>query len=128
MPSGGGSTEQANRRISMLNKEKIVNIAYTCHAANTAWCEVNKDPVLSWEQCRESAVKGVEFLLTNPGAPASAQHNAWMADKTADGWKFGLVKDAEKKEHPCLVPFDQLPDWQQAKDRLFQSIVHALTS
>jgi hypothetical protein len=128
MPSGGGSREKTNRRIRMLSEEKIHNIAYVCHAANTAWCNVNNDPVLSWDQCKGSAIKGVEFLLANPGALASAQHNAWMADKTADGWKFGLVKDAEKKEHPCLVPFDQLPDWQQAKDRLFQSIVHALTS
>jgi len=36
------------------------------------------------------------------------------------------VKDTEKKEHPCIVPFDQLPREQQAKDYLFRGVVHAV--
>jgi hypothetical protein len=32
---------------------------------------------------RDSAIKGVEFKLDNPDAGHDAQHNAWMADKTA---------------------------------------------
>ena len=30
------------------------------------------------------------------------------------------------KTHPCMVPFDQLPEWQQKKDKLFLAIVRAL--
>jgi hypothetical protein len=36
------------------------------------------------------------------------------------------VKDPEKKEHPCFVPYESLPAEQQAKDHLFKGIVAAL--
>lgn len=35
-----------------------------------------------------------------------------MANKIADGWKYGEAKDPEAKTHPCLVPFDKLPEFQ----------------
>ena len=36
------------------------------------------------------------------------------------------VKDAERKEHPCCVPYDALPVEQKTKDYLFRAVVHAL--
>lgn len=112
-----------------LPKEEV--IARVCHEANAAWCRTHGDmSQLTWESAaqwqRDSAVAGVQFALANPDAPASAQHDAWSADKIAAGWKYGPVKDAEKKAHPCLVAFEELPPPQQAKDRLFRAIVHAL--
>lgn len=108
-----------------------VLIAQVCHEANRAWCEVNGDiSQKPWDDAepwqRDSAIKGVAFALANPDAPASAQHDAWSADKLAAGWRFGEVKDADAKTHPCLVPFDQLPHHQQAKDRLFKAVVASL--
>jgi hypothetical protein len=47
-----------------------------------------------------------------------------MKQKLDDGWKYGPVKDPEKKEHPCLVSFSELPKEQQAKDFIFRAIVH----
>lgn len=64
--------------------------------------------------------------MNNPLAPQSAQHDAWSQDKINDGWIYGVEKDAEKKTHPCLVPFDQLPEFQQKKDALFCAIVDSL--
>jgi hypothetical protein len=109
----------------------IIAIAQVCHEANRTWCLVHKDASqCDWDGAhawqRESAIKGVEFALANPDAPVSAQHDAWSADKLKDGWKYGAVKDAAAKTHPCLVPFDQLPSIQQAKDHLFRAIVRAL--
>jgi hypothetical protein len=75
---------------------------------------------------RESAIKGVQFKLENPDAKDDAQHNAWMKDKVDAGWIYGISKDAEKKTHPCIVPFEQLPLFQQKKDALFCAIVDAL--
>jgi len=108
-----------------------LQIAIICHEANKALCEVNGDfSQKSWGDAadwqRESAVKGVNFRIDNPDAPASAQHDAWSKDKLADGWVYGEVKDADKKTHPCLVSFEGLPEFQQKKDKLFQGIVDAL--
>lgn len=109
----------------------VESIARICHEANKALCESHGDySQLPWNAAadwqRESAIKGVEFALANPEAPASAQHDAWTRDKIDNGWKYGPVKDADKKEHPCLVPFDQLPSEQRAKDFLFKSVVRGL--
>jgi hypothetical protein len=46
-----------------------------------------------------------------------------MQEKKAAGWIYGPVKDPEKKEHPCIVPYDQLPIEQRTKDYLFKAIV-----
>jgi hypothetical protein len=114
-----------------MNEVNVMQIAVVCHQANKAWCEANEDySQKDWEQAedwqRDSAIKGVEFAIANPDAGDSAQHDAWSADKVADGWFFGDVKDPVKKTHPCLVPFDQLPEFQQKKDRLFRAIVNSL--
>ena len=50
-----------------------------------------------------------------------------MKEKEDTGWKHGPVKDPEKKEHPCMVPFADLPVDQQAKDFIFMSVVHSLS-
>jgi hypothetical protein len=68
----------------------------------------------------------VAFQLENPQAPASASHDSWLAAKAADGWKYAPMKDVAKKEHPCFVPYGELPIEQRRKDYLFKAIVAAL--
>ena len=115
-------------------KRKITTvdrIAKVAHEANRAWCEENGDTSQpKWEDApgwqTNSAIEGVKFHLQNPDAGDSASHDNWMKQKIAEGWVHGEVKDPEKKTHPCIVPFDHLPEVQQKKDRLFRAIVHAL--
>lgn len=108
-----------------------LEIAKICHQANKAWCEANGDDsqkdwdsAEAWQQ--DSALKGVEFRINNPEAGKDAQHNAWMEDKLVSGWVYGETKDVQKQTHPCIVPFEQLPEFQQKKDALFCAIVDAL--
>lgn len=58
--------------------------------------------------------------------PAIFKELQWWEKRDISGWVFGEVKDAELKTHPCIVPFNQLPEFQQKKDKLFCSIVDAL--
>lgn len=107
-------------------------IARVCHEANRGYCESIGDlSQKSWtgaEQWqRDSAIKGVEFALSNPSAPASSQHDAWLADKFSNGWSYGPVKNPDTKEHPCCVPYDQLPVAQRLKDSLFKAVVASLS-
>lgn len=111
---------------------KIEDIAKVCHEANRALCTgLGDDSQLPWEDApewqRTSAVNGVQFNIDNPDAPASASHDSWLAEKESGGWKFGPVKDANLKEHPCCVPYEELPKEQQAKDHLFKATVAALS-
>src|SRR4051812_15318849 len=103
-------------------------IAKVCHEANRAYCAAIGDTSqLPWEDApqwqRDSAFMGVEHRLANPFAPASASHDSWLAVKEAEGWKYGPVKDADKKERPCFVPYDELPEAQKLKDHLFCAVV-----
>lgn len=107
------------------------SIAKVCHEANRAYCQsIGDNSQLPWEDGpewqRNSAIKGVEFCLANPDAPPSANHESWLKVKEAEGWRYGPIKDPEKKEHPCFVPYEQLPVEQQKKDALFKAIVAAL--
>ena len=120
-----------NSKEASLQSAKIVSIAKVCHQANKAWCELNGDhSQFNWDDAEEwqvrSAEMGVKFKIDNPDAGNDAQHNSWMAEKVADGWIYGEEKSSEAKTHPCIVPFEQLPEFQQKKDALFCAIVDAL--
>lgn len=117
-------------RVEPVTHRQLV-IAKVCHEANRAYCQAlgdNSQP--AWEEAprwqQESAVAGVRFHLANPDAGPEASHESWLAQKEADGWVYGEVKDPEAKTHPCMVPFSELPVEQQAKDFIFRSIVHAM--
>lgn len=106
------------------------DVARLAHEVNRAYCQaLGDDSQPPWELApqwqKDSAMLGVALHLDNPNAGPQASHESWGAQKIADGWKYGPVKDPERKEHPCLVPFDQLPREQQAKDFLFRGVVHA---
>ena len=113
---------------------EVKQIAMVCHEANRAYCatlgdssQAPWDVAPEWQ--RKSAMTGVEFHLKTleSGAEpqASASHESWLREKEADGWKFGPVKNAETKEHPCFVPYDQLPPEQKVKDYIFCGVVKA---
>lgn len=106
-------------------------IAKVCHEVNKAYCEALGDnSQLPWEDAPEwqkaSAQMGVDLHSEGEHGP-QASHVSWMKQKLDDGWNYGPIKDAEKKEHPCLVSFSELPVEQQAKDYIFRAIVHSLS-
>lgn len=109
----------------------IEKTAKVCHEANRAYCQAigdNSQP--SWEDApdwqKSSAMDGVRFHQSNSDAGPDASHNNWLAHKKADGWKWGPVKDPDAKEHPCFVPYEELPIEQRAKDYIFRAICHAM--
>jgi len=111
----------------MLDAENIARVA---HEVNRAYCQALGDSSQpAWEDApewqRSSARMGVDLHIMGDFGP-EASHISWMNQKVEDGWVYGEVKDAEAKTHPCIVPFDQLPKEQQAKDFIFRAVVHAL--
>jgi hypothetical protein len=109
----------------------IEQVARVAHEANAALCvSIGEDSKVSWDEApgwqRESAISSVRFLLENPDAQPRALHERWMRHKLESGWRYGQLKDAEARTHPCLVPFEQLSPGQKAKDHLFVGVVLAL--
>ena len=110
---------------------RVEDVASICHEVNRAYCQSMGDmSQLSWQEApgwqKESATKGVEYHLSNPHAKPSDSHESWLKEKERDGWVYGEVKDPDKKEHPCFVPYDNLPKEQKAKDYIFSAIVRSL--
>jgi hypothetical protein len=117
-------------REQMHGAHPLDAIARVCHEVNREYCRaLGDDSQPSWEDApewqRASARMGVDLHLMGDFGP-EASHISWLKQKEAEGWKYGPVKDADKKEHPCYVPYDELPPEQQAKDYIFRAIVHAL--
>lgn len=51
-------------------------------------------------------------------AIAENAHDIWARARMNDGWTYGPVRDDDKKQHPDLVPYAQLPDSEKDYDRL----------
>lgn len=110
---------------------EIVDIARICHETNRAYCKsIGDNSQPAWDDAplwqKKSAVAGVKFALAAERKPEDS-HNSWLAEKEREGWKYGPSKDSNKKEHPCIVPYEQLPAAQKLKDHLFLAIVNVFT-
>jgi hypothetical protein len=106
----------------------IDRIAPVVHEAIRQWQRVNGQPVSPpWEEAtweRDSTREAVALALTDP--TPGQQHQKWLDERRAQGWTWGPVKDGERKTSPSLVPFNDLPEVEKAKDRLVIAIVRAL--
>ncbi len=110
---------------------KIESIAEVAHETNRAYCRtIGDNSQVPWRDApewqRTSAINGVQFHLDNPDANPAASHDNWLKEKCAEGWKYGKTKDTQTKEHPCCVPYDELPPKQIVKDSLFTGVVSVL--
>lgn len=48
---------------------------------------------------------------------AKNAHDIWAKQRLAEGWSYGPTRNDSKKEHPCLVPYEELPDSEKQYDR-----------
>lgn len=109
----------------------IHKIAKVCHEVNRAYCEsIGDGSQPTWEGAPEwqklSSCSGVQLQLDNPDLTPEQRHESWFAEKSADGWLWGEVKDTVAKLNPCCVPYSELPVAQQTKDYLFSAVVRSM--
>ena len=111
-----------------LSIEQIAEIAYGVNRLYCLQIEDCKPPC--WndidDEKRRSYMAGVQSIMSDPGQRPEQTHQLWMASLYKDGWKYGKIKNAKKKEHPCFMSFQDLPEEQQVKDYLFNSTVNSL--
>lgn len=107
-----------------MTNEQIAKLA---HEVNRAYCvSIGDASRPSWEDApewqRKSAMNGVAAHIKEPRTPRES-HELWLAEKRADGWTYGAVKDVSAKTHPCFLPYEDLPAEQRAKDFLLAAVV-----
>ena len=44
-------------------------------------------------------------------------HEVWAKARIDEGWTYGEKRDDIHKKHPCLVPYDELPEEEKEYDR-----------
>ena len=44
-------------------------------------------------------------------------HEVWSENRLRDGWVYGEERNDELKHHPCLIPYDELPESEREYDR-----------
>ena len=69
--------------------------------------------------------KDQESLIEQLAANA---HDVWARERMSNGWTWGQARDDAAKKHPCLVPYEQLPESEKVYDRqmVIQTIKAAL--
>ncbi|WP_233205179.1 RyR domain-containing protein [Alkalicaulis satelles] len=90
---------------------------------------LGEDELPPWDEAEpwqvESTLAAVRFRMAHPDAPPGVQHEQWMEEKRASGWRHGAVRDNARKMHPMMMPFNDLPDTEKRKDVLIQKVVDA---
>lgn len=115
----------------MGNEGYVREIAKVCHEVNRAYCESMDDySQPAWDDApkwqKVSAIHGVKFQLENPDLSPEEIHENWYNEKKEAGWRYGPVKSVEHKEHPCMLPYQDLHLSQRAKDFIFKGVVQAI--
>jgi len=114
-----------------MSNRTIEACARAAYEANRAYCfalgDYSHGP---WEHApewqTESTKAGVPGVLA--GRTPEQMHEHWLADKRAAGWKHGPLKDPVKKEHPCILPYADLPQAQRVKDEIYIAVVKAVAA
>ena len=116
--------------MSYTTEEVIETVARAAHEANRAYClalgdtsQVSWDDAPQWQ--KESTRIGAAAAL-DPDQTPEKIHEKWMAQKSSEGWVYGKIKDSEAKTHPCMIPYEDLPIEQQAKDDIFLTVCRAI--
>ncbi len=125
MGNGGPTTTKRQ-----LTDHEIECIARAAHEVNRSYCSTMGDHShkpwhLAPDWQRSSCRQGVLNIATAEMTPEQS-HESWFALKRSEGWKYGEVKDEEKKTHPCMVPYADLPEEQRYKDVLYTTVVKGL--
>jgi len=112
-----------------MKRDKLVELcAVAAHRVNAAFCAALGDHSQpDWEDLdagrKDVTRAGVKQVLDKPEIGPAQLHLSWCQSLRKKGWRYGRVKDADAKTHPCLVDYEDLPRHQRLKDQLFRIAV-----
>jgi hypothetical protein len=121
-----GKTQLHNKKLL----DKAVRIGKVAHEVIRSYNEVLGVNLPSWENLtvehRTSTISDVLGVLNNTIKTPKDKHNAWLTHKRNAGWTWGTTKNAERKTHPSMIPYDDISMAEQTKDSLFFAVVDSM--
>ena len=100
--------------------------ARVCHAAHCALQAVQGEPLPSvpWDdlpaETRRIVIESIR--AARQGEPPEQLHARWVRAMAALGWTWGPERDPERKRHPNMIPFWDLPPDERDKDEQFAAL------
>lgn len=64
-----------------------------------------------------SKVELEDLLLELTELLAKHAHDLWAQQRIQDGWRWGAERCDVTRTHPCLIPYEDLPEEEKAYDR-----------
>ena len=114
----------------MITDEKKFRVARIVHEINRLYCEGLGQYQPRWENTsdwqRDSTYQLIEKIIANPNIKNSECFEEWKKNKIEDGWRYGPKKDENKKTHPCIVDWENLPIQEREKDPILIHVIKGL--
>ena len=110
-----------------MSKETITELVYESARLEAIWSKRSIVPE-KWqdrdEKFRNQMIDIVEKYLTMEQLPTPEEaHNSWNEAYLKMGWVWGEKRDTDKKTHPDLLAFYDLPQDERDKDAIFLALV-----
>jgi len=80
-------------------------------------CNSEKDSIYVPHPLDTSDVTLPKELNALAEALAKNVHEVWAQTRISQGWTYGETRDDKKKHHPCLIPYEDLPESEKVYDR-----------
>jgi hypothetical protein len=110
-----------------MTVEQIARNIYTViRALNLEFGKEYPEWDLATDDQQTTFIDGVRFHLENPELTPKETHDWWMQDKAAKGWTYGPVKNEAAKQHPSMVPYEELSELERGKDVVFIELCRVL--
>lgn len=114
-----------NRKDNEIAKEVITRAIVYCHTNNNLIRFLNNQiddpimPVLSSKERKEGMISAMERIVFREVSTPQEMHKIWEDFMKNDGWSYAKEKSHTNKTHPCMVPYDELPEFEKLKDQIF---------
>lgn len=109
------------------SKENLLVLASALHGATQVFPRPDGSCPVTWAQLtdadKERSVRALEELLDSDPRTPEGYHQLWWDLKIEAGWSHGEIYCDKNLTHPCLVPFDQLTETEQIKDKIWGALV-----